>query len=117
MRTRSLLILLLAIQPVLAGCEMLDHTPPERHPSAIAADYVGKPLLQLEMRWSEPWDITAAGDGKAATWRFDQFNLAGCSVTVHTDATGVIRNVSWTRGCGPKGTGTEGVPGFDPPEG
>ena len=110
MRIRRALLLFLALESLLAGCAMLDDTPPERHPSAIAAGYVGKPLLQLEMRWSEPWDLSAAGDGQAATWRFDQFNLAGCSVTVQTDATGTIRNVRWTRGCGPKGTGTEPAP-------
>lgn len=110
MRIRAQL-LFLAPGLLLAGCEILDHTPPERHPAAIVAGYVGKPLLQLEMRWSEPWDLSADGEGKAATWRFDQFNLAGCSVTVHTDATGIIRNATWTRGCGPKGTGTEAPPG------
>lgn len=107
MSVRSALLLLLVLQPLLSGCEMLDHTPPERHPSAIAAGYVGKPLQQLEMRWSIPWDLHAADDGQAATWRFDQFNLAGCSVTVHADTTGIVRSVEWTRGCGPKGTGTE----------
>ena len=91
----------------MAGCEILDKTPPERRPSAIAVDYVGKPLMQLEMRWSEPWDLKAAGTGQAATWRFDQFNLAGCTVTVDTDAMGIITKVAWTRGCGPKGTGRD----------
>lgn len=114
MRIPPWLLLLLAIQPLLPGCAMLDDTPPERHPSAIATGYVGKPLLQLEMRWSEPWDLSGDGAGKVATWRFDQFNLAGCSVTVHSDATGIIRTVTWTRGCGPKGTGTEPSPGSDP---
>ena len=116
MRIRAGLILFLALGPVLTACEMLDDTPPERHPSAIAADYVGKPLLQLESRWSEPWDLRADGTGKAATWRFDQFNLAGCSVTVHTDAGGIIRNLTWTPGCGPKGTGGAPAPGSGLPQ-
>lgn len=115
MRLRCGLVLLLAIQALLAGCEILDNTPPEPHPSAIAAGYVGKPLLQLEMRWSEPLNVRSQGDGQAATWRFDQFNMAGCTVTAATDATGVITNVAWTRGCGPKGTGTSAVPGSGPP--
>lgn len=105
MRPRPGVLLLLAGAALLAGCEFLDHTPPERPPSEIAAGFVGRPLLQLEMRWSEPWNLSAAGDGQAATWRFDQFNLAGCSVTVDTDASGNITKVEWTRGCGPKGTG------------
>jgi hypothetical protein len=117
MRMRPWLLLLLAIQPVLGGCEILDHAPPAPHPSAIAADYVGKPLMQLETRWSEPWDLSADGAGKAASWRFDQFNLAGCSVTVHTDGAGIIRDVAWTRGCGPKGTGSEAALGSDAPKG
>ena len=115
MRIRPWLLFLLAIQPVLAGCEILDNTPPPRRPSVIADDYVGKPLMQLESRWSEPWDLRADGTGKTATWRFDQFNLAGCSVTVHTDGAGIIRNEAWTRGCGPKGTGTEARPGAGSP--
>ncbi|HEV2270225.1 MAG TPA: hypothetical protein VGR92_12250 [Steroidobacteraceae bacterium] len=111
MRTRSAALVLLAITAPLAGCEILDNTPPERPPAEIAAQYVGKPLLQLEMRWSEPWNLRAAGDGQAATWRFDQFNIAGCTLTVDTDATGIITNVVWTRGCGPKGTGAMAAPG------
>ena len=117
MRTRSGLLLVLAIAPLLAGCTLLDDTPPERHPSAIAMEYVGKPLLQLEMRWSEPWNLSAAGDGQAATWRFDQFNFAGCTLTVDTDSAGIIRKVSWTRGCGPKGTGTVAAEDSPYPEG
>ena len=117
MRIGSGLLLLLAIGSLLAGCAILDDTPPERHPSAIAAGYVGKPLLQLEMRWSEPWNLRAAGDGQAATWRFDQFNLAGCSVTVETDADGIIRKVAWTPGCGPKGTGSVATEDPGDPEG
>jgi hypothetical protein len=108
MRVRSALLLLLAIELLLAGCAALDGwtAPPIHYPSAIAASYVGRPLLDLEMRWSAPWDLGAADDGRKATWRFDQYNLAGCSVTVHTDASGIIRQVEWTSGCGPKGTGT-----------
>ena len=109
------LVLLLALEPLLTGCEILDRTPPEQQPSVIAATYVGKPLLDLEMRWSIPSDIRSAGEGQTAKWRFDQFNLAGCTVTVHTDAGGIIRKVAWTRGCGPKGTGAEAATGFDSP--
>jgi len=97
-----------ALLLLVAGCAAT----PQHFPSETAAGYVGKRLLDLEMHWSTPWDLSTAGDGKVATWRFDQYNLAGCSVTVHTDATGIIRNVTWTRGCGPKGTGTEPAPGW-----
>lgn len=90
-------------------------TPPQHYPSETAAEYVGKPLDKLEIHWSAPWDVHAAGDGQAVTWRFDQYNLAGCTVTVHTDANGTIRTVAWTLGCGPKGTGTAPPPeGFGP---
>ncbi|HUN71015.1 MAG TPA: hypothetical protein VMU52_01800 [Steroidobacteraceae bacterium] len=105
MRTLRLL-LLLAAGPLFVGCAMLDDTPPDRPPSLIAGGYVGKPLQELEMRWSEPMELGAAAGGQKATWRFDQFNFAGCSVTVHTDAGGIIRKVDWTPGCGPKGTAT-----------
>ena len=111
MRIRPRILLLLATPLLLTGCEILDNTPPERPPSVVAAEYVGKPLLQLEMRWSEPWNLRPAGDGQAATWRFDQFNLAGCTLTADTDAAGIITKVTWTRGCGPKGTGSIAVPG------
>ena len=111
MRLRPGVVLLLAITALLAGCEILDNTPPEPRPSTVAVGYVGKPLLQLEMRWSEPWNLGTAGDGQAATWRFDQFNMAGCTVTADTDGNGIITKVVWTRGCGPKGTGTIAVPG------
>ena len=113
MRIRSALMLLLALDLLLAGCAILDDTPPDRHPSAVAAGYVGKPLVDLEMHWSAPWSLSSAGGEQAATWRFDQFNLAGCRVTVHTDANGIIRRVAWTRGCGPKGTGAVPGSGFD----
>lgn len=115
MGIRTSLLVSLAVALPLAGCEMLDRTPPEQHPSVIAARYLGKPLLDLEMRWSAPSDLGTAGDGQKATWKFDQFNLAGCSVTVHADGRGIIRRVNWTRGCGPKGTGTEAPAGYDSP--
>ena len=106
MRIRSGLLLLLAIEPLLAGCAILDKTPPDTLPSKTATGYVGKPLSDLEQHWSVPWNIGTAGDPQAATWLFNQFNLAGCTVTVHTDANGIIKTIEWTRGCGPKGTGT-----------
>ena len=102
MRMRSGLLLLLATELLTGGCA----TPPKHYPSQTATGYIGKRLLDLEMHWSAPWDLGAAGAGQRATWRFDQYNLAGCTVTVHTDASGIIRTVSWTQGCGPKGTGT-----------
>lgn len=106
------LLLLLGVDLLLAGCA----TTAQHYPSQTAAGYVGKPLLQLEMHWSTPWDLSATGDRKTATWRFDQYNLAGCSVTVHTDAAGIIRHVAWTSGCGPKGTGSPAAMGPDQPE-
>lgn len=105
MRMRTGLLFFLALGLPLAGCELLDDTPPPQYPSVIAARYVGRPLLDLEMKWSEPLDLGRAGDGQNATWSFDGYNLAGCKVTVRTDAAGIIRNVTWTPGCGPKGTG------------
>lgn len=86
----------------LTGCA----TPPKHYPSQTARHYVGKPLLDLEMHWSAPWNISASGKGRAATWLFNQYNLDGCTVTAHTDASDQIRSVSWTKGCGPKGTGS-----------
>lgn len=109
------LILLLAVESMLAGCAILDQTPPDREPSVIASGYIGKPLNDLEMHWSVPWTQSSAGERQSATWRFDQYNLAGCTVTVRTDTGGIIRHVEWTRGCGPKGTGTEPTGGFDSP--
>jgi hypothetical protein len=111
MRIRSGLLVLLAADVLSAGCA----TAPKHYPSETAASYVGKRLLDLEMHWSAPWDLSAAGRGQRATWRFDQYNFAGCSVTVHTDAGGIIRHVSWTRGCGPKGTGTAPAKDFGAP--
>jgi hypothetical protein len=86
----------------LAGCA----TPPQHYPSESAARYVGKSLDQLELHWSAPWEMRAEGQGESATWLFSQYNLAGCTVTAHADARGVIRKVTWTQWCGPKGTGT-----------
>lgn len=105
-RMRPGLLLLPAVGLLLAGCAMLDDTPPKKFPSVIAAGYVGRPLPDLEMKWSAPWDLSGAGEGQKATWTFDGYNLAGCKVTVHTDAAGIIRHVTWTPGCGPKGTGS-----------
>jgi len=111
MRVRSALLLCITAALLLGGCE----TPPKHYPSDTAAKYVGKSLQDLEMHWSAPWDLRRAGEGQAATWRFDQYNLAGCTVTVHTDAEGIIRKVAWTPGCGPKGTGSGAPMGYDSP--
>jgi hypothetical protein len=110
-RMRPALALILAVDLLLTGCAILDDTPPKRLPSAIAGGYLGQPLTDLEMKWSEPWDLGTAGDGQKATWRFDEYNYAGCTVTVRTDAAGIIRKIAWTTGCGPKGTGTESPEG------
>ncbi|MGH8199970.1 MAG: hypothetical protein ACREVO_06345 [Steroidobacteraceae bacterium] len=106
LRPGFLLVLGLVLGLPLADCELLDDTPPQQLPSVIAARYVGRPLLDLEMKWSEPLELSRAGDGQKATWSFDGYNLAGCRVTVRTDAAEVIRELTWTPGCGPKGTGT-----------
>lgn len=76
--------------------------PPRHYPSQTAQKYVGKPLFNLEMHWSAPSSSEQTRDGRAAKWDFDQYNYAGCSVTVHTDSADIIRSVSWSRGCGPK---------------
>jgi len=102
MQIRSGWLLLLPVGLLAAGCA----TPPKHFPSETAAGYVGKPLIKLELHWSTPWNIAAEGRGQAATWLFNQYNLAGCTVTAHTDADGIIRKVSWTQWCGPKGTGS-----------
>lgn len=101
----------LAVASALAGCA----SAPKHYPSETASGYVGKPLLNLEMHWSTPWSLNGSGGSQTATWRFDQYNLAGCTVTVHTDANGIIRKVAWTVGCGPKGTGSPTPAGLDPP--
>jgi hypothetical protein len=111
MRTPAGLLLALAAALPLAGCA----TPPKHFPSQTATRYVGKPLLKLEMDWSAPWSLNADDDGQVATWRFDQYNLAGCTVTVHTDAGGIIKKVAWTPGCGPKGTGAGSPTGYESP--
>lgn len=101
----------LAAALLLTGCA----TPPQHYPSETAAGYVGKSLTELEMHWSTPWDLRSAGKGEIAAWMFNQYNWGGCTVTVHTDAKGIIRTVEWTQGCGPKGTGTPPPPeGFGP---
>lgn len=111
MQTRSGLLLLLAVQLLLAACA----SQPKHFPSETATRYVGKSLNDLEMHWSIPWSEGSADGRQSATWRFDQYNLAGCTVTVHTDTGGIIRHVEWTVGCGPKGTGTQATGGFDSP--
>ena len=81
----------------LAGCAS---TPPH-YPSATAVARIGKPLFDLEMRWSTPAGLHEKHGVHVATWRFNQYNYAGCTVTVRTDRTDVIREVTWTKGCGP----------------
>ena len=90
----------LALAAVLTGCAAA----PTHYPSETAQKYVGKPLFALEMHWSVPSHISAHRGRRRATWRFDQYNLSGCRVSVDTDAHGIIRAVSWTEGCGPKST-------------
>jgi len=102
MPLRSGLLGSLAMGLLATGCA----SPPQHYPSETAAGYVGKPLSALEIHWSVPWDIATVGSGRKATWRFDQYNLDGCTVTARTDSDGIIKSVSWTRGCGPKGTET-----------
>lgn len=103
MSLRSGLLVFLAAGLLATGCA----SAPQHYPSETAAGYVGKPLSELEIHWSVPWDIGAAGRGHKATWRFDQYNLAGCTITARTDASDIITSVSWTQGCGPKGTENE----------
>ena len=93
---------LVALAPVvlLTACAS---TPPH-YPSHTAQTFVGRPLFDLEMRWSTPTGLQQTGGGHVATWQFNQYNYAGCSVTVHTDGEDIIRKVSWTTGCGPKKT-------------
>ncbi len=101
MRARARTALSSALLLALTGCA----SAPTHPPSKIAEGYLGKPLFNLEMHWSTPSSISTTHLGRKATWRFDQYNLAGCTVTVHTDAAGIIRKVTWTEGCGPKATG------------
>ena len=88
----------LALTAGLTACA----SPPAHYPSQTAQHYVGKHLFDLEMRWSTPSSSHTATGGRVAKWNFDQYNYAGCSVTVHTDPADIIRSVSWTQGCGPK---------------
>lgn len=81
-----------------AGCA----SAPARFPSATAQAHIGKSLFSLEMRWSTPARLHEVHGKHIATWRFNQYNYAGCNVTVHTDRSDVIREVTWTQGCGPK---------------
>lgn len=96
-RVRGTLVMLAPLA-VLAACAS---TPPH-YPSATAKARIGKPLFNLEMRWSTPSDLHGVNGGRLATWRFSQYNYAGCTVTVRTDRNDIIRKVTWTRGCGPK---------------
>ena len=105
-QVRPRLVSLLVVALLLTGCELLDDTPPKGYPSEIVAGYIGQPLLDLEMKWSEPVDLAGEGAGQKATWQFDGYNYAGCTVTVHTNAAGIITKATWTKGCGPKGTET-----------
>lgn len=87
----------LASLAVLSACA----TTPPHYPATTAQARVGKPLFNLEMRWSTPTGLREVPGGRIATWRFNQYNYAGCSVSVHTDRDDVIRKVTWTKGCGP----------------
>ncbi len=74
------------------------------YPAQTAQRFIGKPLFALEMHWSIP---IARRHGhtrgsRLAIWKFNQYNFDGCSVTVHLDRRGIIRAITWTRGCGPK---------------
>lgn len=96
--TRRALTLLVPLA-LLAACAS---TPPH-YPSATAEAHIGKPLFDLEMRWSTPAGLHFVHGEHVATWKFSQYNYAGCSVTVHTDRHDVIQEVTWTKGCGPTG--------------
>ncbi|MHB1872584.1 MAG: hypothetical protein ACYCT1_17265 [Steroidobacteraceae bacterium] len=87
----------LAPLAVLSACA----TTPPHYPATTAQARVGKPLFNLEMRWSTPNGLREVPGGRIATWRFNQYNYAGCSVSVHTDRDDIIRKVTWTKGCGP----------------
>lgn len=77
-------------------------SPPAHYPSQTAQTFVGKPLFSLEMRWSAPSRSDQTARGRVARWDFDQYNYAGCSVSVRTDPADIIRGVTWTPGCGPE---------------
>lgn len=87
-----------ALLGLLAGCA----SPPQHYPSATAEARIGKPLFNLEMRWSIPSGLHEVHGERVATWQFNQYNYAGCSVTVRTDRRDIIEGVSWTKGCGPE---------------
>lgn len=89
---------LLGLALALTGCA----SAPPHYPSETAQKFVGKPVFALEMHWSTPYRSEQSDRGRVATWKFDQYNYAGCSVAVHTDPQDIIRSVSWTPGCGPK---------------
>lgn len=78
-------------------------TPPH-YPAQTAQTFIGKPLFDLEMRWSIPIGLRPTHYGRLATWRFNQYNFDGCNVLVHIDHRDIIRKVTWTTGCGPKPT-------------
>ncbi len=83
---------------LLAACAS---TPPH-YPSQTAQRFIGKPLFSLEMHWSIPIALRHVHGGRRAIWKFNQYNYAGCRVTVQTDRQDIIRKVTWTTGCGPK---------------
>ena len=87
--------------PVLLALLSACATTPPHYPATMAQARVGKPLFNLEMRWSTPNGLREVPGGRIATWRFNQYNYAGCSVAVHTDREDIIRKVTWTKGCGP----------------
>ncbi len=89
---------LLSIIGTLSACA----APPSHYPSQTAQTFVGKPLFNLEMHWSTPSRSDQVNGARVARWDFDQYNYAGCSVTVRTDSADIIRSVSWTQGCGPQ---------------
>jgi hypothetical protein len=90
----------LSVLVPLAALSACASTPPH-YPATTAQARVGKPLFNLEMRWSTPNGLREVPGGRIATWRFNQYNYAGCSVSVHTDHEDIIRKVTWTKGCGP----------------
>lgn len=107
-RRLRVLIVLAALASGLscAGCAS---TPPH-YPSQTAEAHIGKSLFKLEMRWSTPARLHDVKGTHVATWRFNQYNYDGCSVTVHTDHNDIIQEVTWTKGCGPKATKTAKTP-------
>ncbi len=106
MPPRPLRLAGLASAILLAACAS---TPPH-YPSQTAQRFIGKPLFSLEMHWSIPIALRHAPAGRRAIWKFNQYNYAGCRVTVQTDRQDIIRKVTWTRGCGPKAGATKPHP-------